>query len=149
MRKDATIVEEARLEGVEKIEDYPSFHERHRIFPGIFEGRNHRRILDVAAGVGAAARRIRDNYPGELICNDITPTCLRVLNSQGLKTTSFDIDDKDTTFPFSDGYFDAVVSLATIEHVIFLDHHVQEIRGPSRGQTTRRTGKWLQLVWVS
>jgi SAM-dependent methyltransferase len=128
MRKDATHVEETRLHGVEKIEDYPSFHERHRIFPEIFDGRNHKRILDVAAGVGCAARRIHDNYSAELICNDITPTALRVLEQQGLNTVSFDIDDDATIFPFADGYFDAVVSLATIEHVIFLDHHLKEIR---------------------
>ena len=127
MRKDATNVEEARLKGIEKIEDYPSFHERHRIFPKVFDGRNHRRILDIAAGVGCAARRIQDGYPAELICNDITPTCLRVLEQQGLNTISFDIDDEDTIFPFPDFYFDAIVSLATIEHVIFLDHHLKEI----------------------
>lgn len=128
MRKDATDVEESRLQGVESIENYPSFHERHRIFPGVFDGRNHKRILDVAAGVGCAARRIHDNYPAEMVCNDIAPTCLRVLEQQGLRTVSFDIDDDATVFPFPDGYFDAVVSLATIEHVIFLDHHLREIR---------------------
>lgn len=128
MRKDAMIVEESRLQGIEKVEDYPSFHERHRIFPWVFDGRNHKHILDIAAGVGCAARRIHDGYPAETICNDITPTCLRILEQQGLNTVSFDIDDDATIFPFADGYFDAVVSLATIEHVIFLDHHMREIR---------------------
>jgi len=128
MRKDATNVEETRLQGVEKIEDYPSFHERHRIFPEVFNGRNHKNILDIAAGVGCAARRIQDGYPAKVICNDITPTCLRVLKQQGLNTISFDIDDEATIFPVADGYFDAVISLATIEHVIFLDHHLKEIR---------------------
>jgi SAM-dependent methyltransferase len=127
MRKDATNVEETRLHGLEKIEDYPSFHERHRIFPQVFDGRNHKRILDIAAGVGCAARRIHDNYPAQIICNDITPTCLHILQQQGLNTISFDIDDEATTFPFPDGYFDAVISLATIEHVLSLDHHMQEV----------------------
>lgn len=127
MRKDATNVEEDRLQGVEKIEDYPSFRERHRIFPQIFDGRNHKRILDIAAGVGCAARRIHDGYSGEIFCNDITPTCLQVLRQQGLTTLSFDIDDDNSVFPFPDGYFDAVVSLATIEHVLTLDHHMKEI----------------------
>lgn len=127
MRKDAILVEEGRVQGVEKIEDYPSFHERHRIFPGVFDGRDHKRILDIAAGVGCTARRIHDGYSGEITCNDITPTCLRVLRQQGLKTVSFDIDDENSTFPFPDGYFDAVVSLATIEHVLTLDHHMEEI----------------------
>lgn len=127
MRKDAEPVEESRLQGIEKIEDYPSFHERHRIFPAIFKDRQHNRILDIAAGVGCAARRIHDLYPGKIICNDISPTALRVLRRQGMNVVSFDIDDADIKFPFPDGYFDAVVSLATIEHVIFLDNHLKEI----------------------
>lgn len=127
MRKDATQVEETRLQKVKTIEDYPSFHERHRIFPAIFEERTHNKILDVAAGVGCAAKRISDLYPAELICNDITPKCLQVLRNQGLCTVSFDIDDDEVVFPFPDGYFDAVLSLATIEHVLCLDHHMNEI----------------------
>jgi SAM-dependent methyltransferase len=128
MRKDATQVEEKRLEGIQTIDDYPSMHERHRIFPEIFENRKHKRILDIAAGVGCAARRIHENYLGQIICNDITPTCLRVLRQQGLNVVSFDIDNDDIAFPYNDGYFDAVVSLATIEHIISLDHHLREIR---------------------
>lgn len=127
MRKDAEPVEESRLHGIEKIEDYPSFHERHRIFPAIFKDRQHNRILDIAAGVGAAARRIHDLYPGKIVCNDISPTALHVLRQQGMDVVSFDIDDADIRFPFPDGHFDAVVSLATIEHVIFLDNHLKEI----------------------
>jgi SAM-dependent methyltransferase len=127
MRKDATQLEETRLDGVEKIEDYPSMRERHRVFPQIFEDRRHKRILDIAAGVGCAARRIKDAYPATMVCNDITSTCLNVLKKQGLAVLSFDIDDDLAAFPFASGQFDAVVSLATIEHVICLDHHLQEI----------------------
>lgn len=127
MRKDAKPVEESRLQGIEKIENYPSFHERHRIFPAIFTDRQHDRILDIAAGVGAAAHRIHDLYPGKIICNDISPTALLVMKQQGMDVISFDIDDADIGFPFPDGKFDAVVSLATIEHVIFLDNHLKEI----------------------
>ncbi len=127
MRKDAKNVEESRLQGIHEIGDYPSFHERHRIFPGIFEPHNHERILDVAAGVGCAARRIHDLYSGEMICNDITDTCLQVLKKQDLEVLSFDIDDECASFPFGDGTFDAIVSLATIEHVLALDHHLREI----------------------
>jgi len=45
----------------------------------------------------------------------------------GLRTVSFDIDDNDSAFPFPDGYFDAVIALATIEHVLNIDHFVREI----------------------
>jgi len=127
MRKDAIQLEETRMEGVRNLEDYPDFHERHRVFPAIFENRQHQRILDSSAGVGCTAQRIRDNYPAQLICNDISPTCLNILKELGLSIISFDIDNDEQHFPFPDGYFDAVISLATIEHLIHVDHFVKEI----------------------
>lgn len=126
MRRDAVELEERRLQGVKQIEDYAFVHERHRVFPAVFEDRNHTRILDMAAGVGCAAQRIQENYPAELLCNDITPTCLTILNQLGLRTVSFDLDDDERPFPFPDGHFDAIVSLATIEHLLHLDHYLSE-----------------------
>lgn len=127
MRKDAIQLEETRVENVHTIEDYPDFHERHRIFPAIFENRQHQRILDSSAGVGCTAQRIQSHYPAELICNDISPTCLRLLRDRGMTTVSFDIDNDEQSFPFPDGRFDAVISLATIEHIIHVDHFVKEL----------------------
>ena len=75
------------------------------------------------------ARRIRDYYPeAELVCNDIAPTCVRMLRSLGLETHSFDLDDGSRTpYPFPDGSFDAVLSLVTIEHLFDIDHYMREI----------------------
>ena len=128
MIKQAVRWEEDRLRGIEGIEDYPWFKERHRIFPAVFEDRGHRSVLDLSAGVGCAARRIRDAYPCELLCNDISPTCLKILARQGLPTVSFDLDDGEKPYPFEDGRFDAVISLVTIEHLIDLDHFLNETR---------------------
>src|SRR5512139_3161056 len=89
MRKDSVPLEEERLKGIELVEDYPSFHERHRIFPALFENRRHKRILDVAAGAGCAAQRIQQNYPAELVCNDASPTAIKILQNMGLNTLSF------------------------------------------------------------
>jgi ubiquinone/menaquinone biosynthesis C-methylase UbiE len=125
MRVDAVRLEETRLQGVKSIQDYPDFHERHRVIPAIFENRQHKTILDVAAGVGCAAKRIKDNYPADLLCNDITPACLRILAQSGLATVSFNLDDEQA-YPFSDGQFDAVISLATIEHLLHVDHFLRE-----------------------
>jgi SAM-dependent methyltransferase len=127
MRKDSVRLEETRLQGVTSVQDYPDFHERHRVIPKIFEDRRHKTILDTSAGVGCAALRIRDYYPADLLCNDIAPACLNILQQQGLATVSFDLDDVERPYPFSDGHFDAIISLATIEHLLHVDHFLCEI----------------------
>ncbi len=127
MRKDAIQIEEIRLDGIKDIEDYPDFHERHRVFPAVFENRQHKRILDISAGVGCAAQRIQQKYHADLLCNDVDPTCLRILRKLGLPAVSFDLDDPEQAFPFPEGRFDAIIALATIEHLIHVDHFVKEI----------------------
>jgi SAM-dependent methyltransferase len=73
-------------------------------------------------------RRIKDNYNEKVLCNDICPKCLSILQKNGLRTVSFDIDSPDCNLPLGNGQFDAVIALATIEHVIHVDHFVSEIR---------------------
>jgi SAM-dependent methyltransferase len=119
-------IEESRLQGVEKIEDYIWFKDRHRIFPSVFETRQHKKILDSSAGVGCTAKRIKENYPAEIICNDISPTCLKILRSLDLPTVSFNLDNKNTCFPYPEGYFDAIISLVTLEHLMNPDHFLRE-----------------------
>lgn len=126
MRNDAIDLEEGRLiqNGVE---EKPSLHERHRVFPAVFEDRKHKRILDVAAGVGYAARNIQKEYPGQMFCNDLSPTSLKNLRLLNLPVTRYSIDNDGTRFPFASNSFDAIIALATIEHVIQVDAFVREI----------------------
>jgi len=104
----------------------------------------------MAAGVGCAAERIHQSYPAKLICNDISPSALKVLNDLGLETVSFDLDDEDSRFPFEDGYFDAVVSLATIEHIINLDHFMNETHRilSDKGFLYLSTPNYASLVYI-
>lgn len=127
MRKDAIRLEEERLRGIDDIREYPSLHERHRIFPGILELESHKRILDIAAGMGVVGKRIQEHYQGDLLCNDICPKCVRTMQENGLQTVSFDIDDSEKPYPFPDGHFSAIIALASIEHLIHVDHFVKEI----------------------
>ena len=128
MRTDAVPLEESRLTGAGGIPEMPHLHERHRAFRAVFENRQHQRILDVAAGMGYVANRIHSGYPsGKMFCNDISPTCLKNLHAAGIPTVSYNLDGDPPTFPFADASFDAVVSLATIEHIIQVDNFVREI----------------------
>ncbi len=124
MNTNAVQLEEERLTGVE---EQPVLRERHRAFPAVFEDRQHRRILDVAAGVGYAARQIRDHYDGQMFCNDLAPTCLQNLRRQGLPSMCYTLDNRVTGFPLADESFDAVMALSTIEHVLEVDAFVAEI----------------------
>ena len=47
MREDSIQLEEKRLEDVQDIDDYNMIHERHRVFPQLFENRDHKRIIDI------------------------------------------------------------------------------------------------------
>ena len=120
-------LEEGRLEGLD-FQSYPWLHERHRIFPQVLQNRPHAKMLDVAAGMGVAAKRIHDGCDGRIICNDISPTALANLEKLGLETVSFDLDDPATPFPFYDEELDVVISMATLEHIIHLDHHMNEVK---------------------
>ena len=126
MRTDAIQLEESRLNDGTNLE-LPQLRERHRVFPAVFENRSHKRILDLAAGVGYVARNIRDLYPASMFCNDISPSCLTSLKQLGLPVVSYTLDSDRGGFPFRDGSFDALIALATIEHIICVDSFVKEI----------------------
>lgn len=133
MRNDATTLEETRLKDVTTIGDYDMVHERHRIFPDVFEDRNHKEIIDLSAGVGIVGKRVQEHYcnlnPGSrVVCNDQSPTCLKILGDLELDTTSFDLDNPDSPYPVADESIDAVICLSTIEHLMNIDFCLSEIR---------------------
>lgn len=78
--------------------------------------------------MGIVAKKIQDGYPCFMVCNDISSEALRNLRTNGLNTISFDLDDPKISFPFRDGSFDAIISLATIEHIISTADHMLEIK---------------------
>ena len=127
MRKDAIRLEESRV-AERELPDFPLFKERHRVFPAVFEQRNHKRVLDLAAGIGYVTQRLMDDYPATVVSHDISPSCLKRLRARGAATLCFDLDNAEAGFPFPSGSFDAVISLVTIEHLLFVDEFLAEIR---------------------
>jgi SAM-dependent methyltransferase len=126
MRQDAIKIEDDRLDGID-LEKYPWFNERHRVFPQILPPGRYKSILDVAAGIGVVAHRITKGYPCFLLCNDIAKKSLKNLRQNNLTAVSFDLDNEKARFPIKDNSFDAVISLATLEHIINLDEHINEL----------------------
>jgi len=127
MQLDPKSLESIRLKSINSINDYGMIHERHRIFPALFENRKHKKIIDLSAGVGVVGKRIQQYYPNaEMICNDLGEKCLEILEKEGLKTVSFNLDEPGKNFPYEDGTFDAAISLATIEHLMNGEHFIKE-----------------------
>lgn len=109
------------------LENYPWLHERHRAFPEIFEGRNHRRIIDLSAGIGIVAKRITEHYDCEMTVNEINRSCLKQLKRLDVKVKSFDLDT-GKRLPLDDGAYDAVLSLVTLEHIMNTEALIEEMR---------------------
>lgn len=126
MRTDAINLEEERLNSPE-VMGKPLVHERHRVFPTAFEDRGHTHILDVAAGMGYTVKSIQNNYNGQVFCNDLSPTSLHSLRETGFPVMRFSLDSDFCGFPIRSASFDAVIALATIEHIIQVDLFVKEI----------------------
>ncbi len=126
MRNDAILIEESRLSS-SLDQSYPPLHERHRVFPEIFENRNHKIILDVAAGIGYVAKKIYSQHQSFICANDISPTCLKTLYDEGIPTICYNLDIHFGSFPIANNSFDAVIALAVIEHLLQIDHFVSEI----------------------
>lgn len=126
MRSDAVALEEERLNSSDEMVK-PLLHERHRAFPAAFEDRGHRKILDVAAGMGYTVRSLQKDYDGNVYCNDLSPTSLMSLKQIGFPVMRFSLDNDQAGFPLQSGSFDAVIALATIEHILQVDVFVQEV----------------------
>jgi len=125
MRTDSKKLEESRLSGL-TLENYPILHERHRIFPEVFEKRQHDKILDISAGIGIVAQRILENYPCEMHCNEVDETCLSQLKKLNVHITNYDLDTGERT-SFQTADYDAIICLATIEHLINIDVFVTDL----------------------
>lgn len=149
MRPDSRELESERM-GDKTLESYPWMHERHRIFPQVFEDRNHRNVLDISAGIGVIAKMIiSSKYPCTVSCNEVDETCLTELRKLPVDVTSFDLDTGQP-FPLPDAAYDAVICLATIEHLIHIDLFVKELYRilDERGRLYLSVPNYASLYWM-
>lgn len=148
MRTDSKRLEEGRLSGL-TLENYPILHERHRIFPEVFENRQHGKVLDISAGIGIVARRILENYPCEMHCNEVDETCLNQLKKMNIHITSYDLDTGEPT-PLQTAEYDAVICLATIEHLINIDAFITDLNRILKddGRLYLSVPNYASLYWL-
>ena len=148
MRTDSKRLEEGRLSGL-TLENYPILHERHRIFPEVFENRQHVKVLDISAGIGIVARRILENYPCEMHCNEVDETCLDQLKKLDVHITSHDLDTGEPT-PLETTDYDAVICLATIEHLINIDAFITDLNRILKddGRLYLSVPNYASLYWL-
>ncbi len=148
MRTDSAGLEAGRLEEV-TIDNYPMLHERHRCFPEVFEKRGHKKILDTSAGIGVTAKRIIDNYDCEMHCNEVDEKCRTQLKTIDVQLTSYDLDAPEG-LPFEDESFDAIVCLATLEHLINIDEFTRELFRILRpdGRLYMTVPNYASLYWL-
>jgi len=126
MRSDAKKLESGRMEG-QTLDDYKWVHERHRIFPEVFENRQHSEVMDISAGIGLVAKRILERYKCRMTCNEVDGSCVKELNKLEAKIVSLDIDT-GAKLPLKDNSYDAIICLATLEHLINIDAFVEDLR---------------------
>jgi len=148
MRTDSKKLENGRMSGL-TLENYPILHERHRIFPEIFEARDHKKILDISAGIGVIASRIIERYPCEMHCNEVDETCLDQLKKLKVRVTSYDLDRGEPT-PFENAAYDAVICLATIEHLINIDAFIIDLHRIMKddGRLYLSVPNYAALYWM-
>lgn len=148
MRTDSAELEAGRL--TEKtIDNDPMLHERHRAFPEVFEDREHETILDTSAGIGVITKCIIDNYECEMHCNEIDAKCRSQLDKLPVVLTDYDLDAPDG-LPFKDEHFDAILSLATLDHLINIDTFTQELLRVLRpdGRLYITTPNYASFYWL-
>lgn len=148
MRTDSEALEAGRLEGL-SLECYPLLHERHRVFPQIFEQRNHKNIMDISAGIGIIAKNVKENYPCTVSCNEVDATCLKQLEKLQVNLSSYDLDSTEA-LPFEDGSYDAILCLATIEHLVNIDHFITELYRilSESGRVYLSVPNYASLYWM-
>jgi len=148
MRTDSKKLEESRLSGL-SLENYPILHERHRIFPEVFENRQHRKIIDISSGIGIIARRIIENYPCEMHCNEVDETCLNQLKKLNVHITSYDLDTGEQ-IALQTADYDAIICLATIEHLINIDVFVTDLNRILKedGRLYLSVPNYASLYWM-
>lgn len=84
-----------------------------------------RRVLDIGCGVGVLASEIKKNYGSDVYGIDINEIAVKHANSSGIKAKVGDIEKK---LPFNEGYFDIVLLIQVIEHVLDTDQLIIEAR---------------------
>jgi SAM-dependent methyltransferase len=106
------------------------------------------RFLDVGSGAGILASEIMKEHKMEAYGIDLASRAVEESRKRGIKTKRADFEKK---WPFRNNFFDIVISVQTIEHVINTDFFVREAKrvlrkGGSLVLTTPNLACWFNRV---
>ena len=84
-----------------------------------------KKVLDVGCGIGTLGKEIKRRNSPYVYGIDISEVGIKYARSEGIKAKIADIEDK---WPFGNDFFDTIVSVQVLEHLINPDHFFMETR---------------------
>ncbi len=110
-----------------------------------------RRILDLGCGDGYLSNLLQQHYPqAEIWGIDISKTAIAAGNKK-YKNINFILGDAEKKLPFTDNFFDIVISGEHIEHLRDVDTYLEEINRVTKDygyllMTTPNLASWINRI---
>lgn len=82
-----------------------------------------KRLLDAGCGVGILCKFLKDTYGKDVYGTEMNKIAVKEARDNGVKAVLADLEKK---WPYEDKYFDTVISVQVIEHIINPDFFLQE-----------------------
>jgi SAM-dependent methyltransferase len=80
-------------------------------------------FLDAGCGIGTLGKALKDRYGGEVHGIEINPKAVFEAKKNGIRAK---IGDLEKVWPYPNDYFDTVISVQVIEHVVHTDQFIKE-----------------------
>ncbi len=106
------------------------------------------KVLDVGCGMGILGEEIKKRFGSDVYGIDISEVGIRYAKRTGVKARLADIEEK---WPFPNDFFNKVISVQVIEHLLNPDHFFQEARRVTKKGgtviiTTPNLASWFNRI---
>ncbi|OIO17097.1 hypothetical protein COV56_01915 [Candidatus Kuenenbacteria bacterium CG11_big_fil_rev_8_21_14_0_20_37_9] len=87
----------------------------------------NKKVLDIACGIGYGAKLMADNQALEVFAGDVSSSAISIARKKYVANNLHFQQMDALAIPFSNNYFDTIVSLETIEHIGRYERFMSEI----------------------